>query len=158
MSTQCAASLLDLYSSQLPCASTCYCNELATAFMQVIPYVAELLAKVHEQQAQSERIVGFQSLFKCVYYPICMDASCSRSYLSVLHYLPDAHSTGSRHTLIVKQNQHADASTMWCPLSRRAGTACKTLCIASAAAKSSLLTYQSQTTLQLLLCCNFSIP
>ncbi len=35
--------------------------------MQVIPYVAELLAKVHEQQAQAERIVGFQSLFKCVY-------------------------------------------------------------------------------------------
>ncbi len=38
--------------------------------MQVIPYVAELLAKVHEQQAQAERIVGFQSLFKCVHSPM----------------------------------------------------------------------------------------
>jgi hypothetical protein len=66
-------------------ASTCYCNELTTAFVQVIPYVAELLAKVHEQQAQAERIIGFQSLFKCVYYIICMDVPCSKSYLSVLH-------------------------------------------------------------------------
>lgn len=36
-------------------------------FMQVIPYISELLAKVHEQQAQAERIVRFQSQFGYVH-------------------------------------------------------------------------------------------
>lgn len=32
-------------------------------FVQVIPYITELLAKVHEQQAQAVRITGFQAQF-----------------------------------------------------------------------------------------------
>ena len=64
MSMKCNACLDSL---QPPWVSACRYGELTTAFLQVIPYVAELLTKVHEQQAQAERIVGFQSLFKCVY-------------------------------------------------------------------------------------------
>lgn len=31
--------------------------------VQVIPYITELLAKVHEQQVQAARITGFQAQF-----------------------------------------------------------------------------------------------
>lgn len=49
--------------------------------MQVIPYISELLAKVREQQAQAERIIGFQAQFgyvraitsiNAVLLPICL--------------------------------------------------------------------------------------
>ena len=43
--------------------------------MQVIPYISELLAKVHEQQAQAERIIGFQAHFGCVHAVIAIDAA-----------------------------------------------------------------------------------
>lgn len=42
--------------------------------MQVIPYISELLAKVREQQAQAERIIGFQAQFGYVRAIIAVNA------------------------------------------------------------------------------------
>ena len=42
--------------------------------MQVIPYISELLDKVREQQAQAERITGFQAQFGYVYAIIAIEA------------------------------------------------------------------------------------
>ncbi len=70
-------------------------------------------------------------------------------------YLPDAQSTGSRHVLIVPTGsvcrcKHSVVSFVSDGLTWHASG----MCFTSASAKSSLLTSYSQTTLQLLLCCN----
>lgn len=49
--------------------------------VQVIPYITELLAKVHEQQAQAARIAGFQSQFGYVYAILATDAELQLTYV-----------------------------------------------------------------------------
>ncbi len=113
VSMKCNASLLN--SSRLPWDSTCCCGELITAFMQVISYVAELLAKVHEQQAQAERIVGFQSLFKCVYYPVRGCSLLSKLPASVA-LLARCIVHRTKACIDSSTGSGVDASPMLCPL------------------------------------------
>lgn len=61
---------------RLQCLHLILCCSYCHTFvgLQVIPYISELLAKVHEQQAQAERITGFQAQFGYVYTNILIDA------------------------------------------------------------------------------------
>ena len=60
----------------LPCSHSISCCSYCFTFfgVQVISYISELLAKVREQQAQAERITGFQAQFGYVYTNIFVDA------------------------------------------------------------------------------------